>query len=395
MSKVLSTSLIAALSLGLAACGSDSKSSDTTPTTQPSGGNKDQGGNTATATLVTVDASAGGFSAKPGDAKNKHTYFSFATGAVVELTDQEAEASSAWDIAFKRTRIKLNSANSTPAASGSLASTPDGLYAADGAPITAALLKAKAASEQDHFAAVTATSVADLTFAKDGPKPHLAKQWYNYNSTSHQVTAAADKSWIIRSAEQDKTAIFSVTKVVPNRQKKADSYTARFYLNTADKDQDYVFSAQPVDFKAEFTADKTQICYDLNTTAEVDCASTADSWDVRFDNDFNIWLNGGVHGSGQGGAFGPSTHDALKAFKSVPKFFTDSVSGTFTDSGSKWYAYSLNKQHKIWPNYRVYAIKKSDGSQYKVRILGFYAPKDSKVAAPGTSGVITFEYEKL
>ncbi len=159
------------------------------------------------------------------------------------------------------------------------------------------------------------------------------------------------------------------------------------------------FADSPTEFFAEFSADKTSVCYDIETTAEVDCATTAESWDLRFDNDFNIWINGGIHGDGDGGAFGPQSLATLQEYAGgadVPGFFKDQVSGVFLESS--WYAYSLNDQHKLWPNYRVYAIE-SNEKHYKVRLTNFYADQDSNVnagePAPGTSGVVTFDYEEI
>lgn len=60
-----------------------------------------------------IDARAGGAYADEDDPNNKYTYFSFETG-VVELTDAEAAASTAWDLAFKRYDVKLNGGVSGP-----------------------------------------------------------------------------------------------------------------------------------------------------------------------------------------------------------------------------------------------------------------------------------------
>lgn len=159
------------------------------------------------------------------------------------------------------------------------------------------------------------------------------------------------------------------------------------------------FSTTPNEFLAEFDSEKTSICYDIETNAEVDCDTTAKTWDVRFDKDFNIWINGGLHGEGAGGAFGPQTLSIMQEYKGgskVPGYFKDQVSGIFLDSS--WYAYSLNEQHKLWPNFRVYVIESND-KHYKVRLTSYYAAQDSNTnagePAPGSSGVITFDYEEI
>lgn len=65
------------------------------------------------ATEVLLDARAGGAYAEEDDPDNKYTYYSFGKG-VVDLTDEEAATSTAWDIAFKRYYVKLNGGVSGP-----------------------------------------------------------------------------------------------------------------------------------------------------------------------------------------------------------------------------------------------------------------------------------------
>ena len=155
------------------------------------------------------------------------------------------------------------------------------------------------------------------------------------------------------------------------------------------------FTDIPTEFMADFTTGNASVCYDLETKAAVDCDTHATTWDLRFDEDFNIWLNGGIYGEGDAGAFGPDTLANMQALKNgagVPGFFKDQVAGVFLENS--WYAYGLNDQHKLWPSYRVYVVK-SNAKQYKVRLTSFYAAQDSAIAEPGTSGVISFEYQEI
>mgnify|MGYP000132332532 CR=1 FL=1 len=69
-----------------------------------------------------LDATAGGVSADADDPANRWTYFSFETGEV-ELSDEEALTSEAWDLGFKRFNIKSNSGPSGP--KGVLTVDPD------------------------------------------------------------------------------------------------------------------------------------------------------------------------------------------------------------------------------------------------------------------------------
>ena len=67
------------------------------------------------------------------------------------------------------------------------------------------------------------------------------------------------------------------------------------------------FTDIPTEFMADFTAGDASICYDLETSAAIDCDTNGATWDIRFDADFNIWLNGGIYGEGDAAAFGPDT----------------------------------------------------------------------------------------
>lgn len=64
-------------------------------------------------TETLLDARAGGANASEDDPRNKYTYFSFTTG-VMELSDEDAATSMAWDLAFKRYDVKLNGGVSGP-----------------------------------------------------------------------------------------------------------------------------------------------------------------------------------------------------------------------------------------------------------------------------------------
>ena len=55
---------------------------------------------------------------------------------------------------------------------------------------------------------------------------------------------------------------------------------------------------------------------------------------------------------------------------------------------SNWYAYSLQGQHKIYPNYRVY-VADTGSEKYKFQITSYYDPDD------GTSGVLSLRYAPL
>ena len=84
-----------------------------------------------------LDATAGGIGALPNNPANKFTYFNLETGQVLALSDADAETSTDWHIAFKRTNIKLNGGVSGPGTvKAAIADAQDGFYNADGTPNT-------------------------------------------------------------------------------------------------------------------------------------------------------------------------------------------------------------------------------------------------------------------
>jgi hypothetical protein len=187
--------------------------------------------NTAMNSISYLDASAGGYSAAIDDPKNKFTYYNLVNNTPVELTDSAALQSSDWDIAFKRTQIKINSASRTAASTSALAASQDDFYDAEGQAIPASFINATADTELEHFTAITQSSLTSLNFIKDENVLALSgyNGWYNYNMSTHAITAKAENHWIIRSSEESLHGIFNITEVVQDGHS-ASSYTVNFYL---------------------------------------------------------------------------------------------------------------------------------------------------------------------
>lgn len=387
MQKSLLTSSIICSALALTACGGDSNnSSSVQPAPSPA-----PGSGIATATQVIVDATAGGSGADANDPANKYTYFSFSTGAVVELADDEAQASNAWDIAFKRNGIIVNDQTSEAA----LVAEQADFYGTDGAAVKDVFVNATADSEAKHFIDITAENITDAEFKADAAEPALGKEWYIYEN--HAISANTEKFFLVQNAESDNVSIFNV-KAITTTGRSAESYTVQFFNNTAVSGEEYAFPAVDAgtEFVATFTESISEICYDLDTQSTVDCISEESTWDLRFDASFEIWLNGGIYGAGSAKTTSADTFENISSMTTVSShsLSSDKMGGTFTDGASTWWAYGINGGHNIWSNYRVYAVKANE-EQYKMRILSYYAPADSVAPVSGTSGVITVEYEKL
>ncbi|MEM7293535.1 MAG: HmuY family protein [Pseudomonadota bacterium] len=375
---------LAGLSLLLTACGGGSSSSS------DGGGSSSSssGGSGDSFTSVQIDATAGGFGAPADDPANTFTFFNFDTGAVVENPTLRGGLMDDWHIAFKRTNIKLNGGVSGPGVvTGSVADSQDEYYDTSGDPDSSVFLNASASLEVGSLDAVTDTSA--LTFESDKDNPAVVgdggdESWYAYDFMTHVVSANTDIWNIARGAAGSSFAKFHVTNIVQATRE----ITLELFVQGS---VDVAFSMTPVSWTASIGAGGGALCYDFDTTAEVDCTSAAADWDLQVEvsadgRGWYIWTNGGVRGDGSSGAaFGPLDSGAAMAFvsgASVPNYFSDTQSGVF--KSSSWYAYNLTGSHRLWPNYRVYVID-TGSIQYKMQITSYYNNA-------GTSGYYSIRY---
>lgn len=368
-------SLLASATL-LAAC-SDSDSGSTAPV-EPSGETQS----------ITLDASAGGFGADPTSPANKAAYFNLVRGEVVELSDAQAQVSTDWHVAFKRTNTFFNGGVAGPGnvTSATLA-TQDDFYNGDEA-VDERFFNATPESELEVF---TGAVVGEQSFAADTPKPTITSDggdasWWSYNSTTHTLAAAPDNWSVIRGADGQSYAKMHVTAI----DTAARSVTVELFVQGAGSS---AFSATPTTWTADLDdAAGGAACFDIDTAAEMDCDSQADLWDLRTEisasgRAWTLWTNGGAYGDGRSGAamsgLDAATVAGYASAAEVPGFFADAMSNAVKDNA--WYAYNLSGNHKLWPNYRVYAVDTGDGI-YKIQLTSYYDP------AAGTSGHITLRY---
>jgi len=379
------TMLWVLIPLALSGCGGGNSGSTPNASNNPPSNTTDS---------VQIEATAGGFSTAPSDPANKYTYFNLGTGQVVDLSDADATASGAWHIAFKRANIKLNGGVSGPGAvQGAVVDAQDDFYdAATGDPVDSVFLNASANSELAAFNPVT--SADGLSFAEDRNIPYITGDgssdgWWLYSGPpDHIVSANPDQWWLIKSAAADSYAKFHVTNIV----QASREITLDLFIQGA---VDSAFSEAATSWTAAIGAAGGSKCFDIDTAVEVDCIMGAADWDLKVEvagQAWNIWTNGGVSGNASGGAFGPFDTTTIADYVSgtaspggtnISRMYgQDSAGGLFKDN--TWYAYSLQGNNKLWPNYRVYAIDTGTGF-YKLQILSYYDQA-------GVSGNYTIRY---
>lgn len=311
------------------------------------------------------------------------TYLNLETGEVLALTEEEAAASSDWHLAFKRNNIQLNSGASGPGqVVGAVAADQADFYTSDGEPNASVFLNATADSELEHL---LAPKSEPSSWTGDAVVSQFGDDWYVYNSGN--ITANSENGWLVRSAEGDSYARMQVTGI---------DFPTRTMPPEGVKSFQIDFDVQPA-AQATFTGTATftgsipgtggDVCFDFDSDATVGCDTA--TWDVKlgFDaasRDFYLRTNSGPSGGGDGGAFGPFEWTELETYTNATvsdggqdithHYEADSSGGIFTNS--LWYAYSLQGNHKLWPNYRVYLIdtdSSDDASPiYAMQVTGYY-----------------------
>lgn len=384
--------LLALSATMLGACTSDNDpvvEQDTPVDDAGNGEDVDTGSGIAT---LTLDASAGGFGAEEGDAANKWAYLDLDSGQVLELTDAEASLSTQWDVALKRVDVRINGGASGPGSvTAALADAQLSFYDEEGEADLEVFSAATADSELP--ALQRAIDASQLSFesdsdvaAIDGSGMDEAASWWLYDTTTHTVSPNDNAWYVVRGADVLSSARFHVTDI----DQSAQQISVELFIQNAGES---AFADTAAIWTATIGSEGGSACYDFEQMVDVDCLAQADTWDLQFEiaaggRSWNAWVNGGeVRGAGtQGAAFGPIASESIANYESsaaVPTWFEDAPGGVFTNSS--WYAYNLDGNHRIWPNYRVYAVDTGEAI-YKMQLLSYYD-------AAGTSGIVTLRYD--
>ena len=318
------------------------------------------------------------------------TYFNFDTNQVVELTAEEAKTSQNWHIGFRRTEIVLNGGTSGSGnVAGALAAVQADFYNQE-EPNASVFLNATPEAELEHL--TSTIELTDLVYQTDAfsyavsgsgetQGTSLDMGWYNYDFTTHVISANTNNMWLLKSSTGDSYARFSTQSL-----EYGDELTVTFSFDVQAKD-----THQFVDNSATFTASIPntggKACFDFDTNRSVDC-DLNENWDLQLvlqGRDFILKTNSGPSGAGRGGAFGPILISDKSTYLSGTTTATgadisrhyvgDSNAGIFSDQS--WYAYNLEGGHKLWPNYRVYIIDTDQtdeqSTQYKLQVTNYYS----------------------
>ncbi|MFT2112444.1 HmuY family protein [Marinomonas sp. 2405UD68-3] len=319
-----------------------------------------------------------------------YAYFNLDTNQVVELTEEEAKTDTNWHVGFRRSSIILNGGTSGAGQVSAALVTPQDDFYIEGDANNSVFLNATPEAELNHL--TSDVDVSALTYQADtfsyavvgtgtttGTLMDLG--WYNYDVATHSISANTDNMWLLKSASGDSYARFSTQTL--NYTETLD-VTFRFDVQAQGSNQ---FVDNNASFSASIPKTGGQACFDFDTNTNVDCRVNED-WDLQLQlegRDFLLKTNSGPSGGGSGGAFGPFLISEKDTYVSGAMTSTgadisrhyesDSNAGIFLDQS--WYAYNLEGNHKLWPNYRTYVINTNDAdtesTQYKLQITNYYS----------------------
>lgn len=148
------------------------------------------------------------------DATNREawTYFSFATGDVIEVED--AENSDAWDIGFQRTHVKLNGGISGPGMGSAVMLTETTFEAVTEAPA-------------DGYREDTEDTLAIV--------PQSEKGWYIYTGPpTHWILPLEDRVFVIKAADGTFAKVQFVGYYKDNENKQDSGFVTFEYVHQSD-----------------------------------------------------------------------------------------------------------------------------------------------------------------
>lgn len=365
-----------ALCILLTACGGGSSSSnDVTPEPTPTP--------TPTPTAPTQGEIIGPHGTGSVSAP-EFVYYDLDAKAVVELTEEQAETDTVWDVAFKRSGVYLNQHSDNTVTAYATGNNSD-FFDADGKAIAASFIAATAESELPDYLAIKTSDVpTDETKFVADVTSNIIDGFYDYNSTTHAVTAADTKYFIANS--DDAFTKFRATSITT-----AGRGIGQITLQTAyQSSSDAAFAAEQelvIDAALTCSGDVTHVYVDFDTNQEV---TMADAWDVslpcaadKTGADFSI----NIADDAQAIHDFDNNYDAVDPTAVAYYGFKSDIYSVKAFDSTPWYQYGVNGGHSLWSQFDVYLIKTATKT-HKMQITGYYD-------ADGVSGNISFRADEV
>lgn len=313
-----------------------------------------------------------------------YAYYDLDSGTKLTLTETEAATNSEWDISFRRTKVYLNAKASTPVKAFATGNNADFFDDAK-APIKEKFINATAEAELADFVAVLADAIPAVTsFTTDKEERVIGGKFYNYNMTTHVVSAADTKYFVVYSdGNYSKIRAKSLTS--------AGRTMSTITLGIAFQDVargDTTFMAE-VERTIDAVACTGDVYVDLDTQTQV---TANDPWDITFPC-VTVGADTGASFELNIAADATAIVDAEPSYAGIDKTvhsfygFQSNLSNVLFFDANPWYQYNLEGTHLLYSQYQVYLIKTASAT-YKFQITSYYNET-------GASGNYSFRYQAL
>jgi len=363
-----------ALCVLLTACGGGSSSSKTItpePTPAPSPSNPTQGD-------ITGPLSTGSIS------EPAFVYYDLDTKVILELTAEQAETNTIWDVAFKRSGVYLNQHSDNTVKAYATGNNSD-FFDVDGKAIAESFIAANAEVELDDYLSVKTTDIpTDEAMFVGDVTSNIIEGFYDYNSETYVITPADTKYFITHS--DSAFTKFRATSITTVGRGIGQITLQAAYQGNADvefaEEQELI-----IDAALACSGDVTHVYVDFDTNQEV---TMADAWDINFPcaadktaADFTI----NIADDAQAMHDFDNKYDAIDpAAVAYYGLKTNSYSVKAFDN-TPWYQYGINGGHLLWSQFDVYLIK-TPTKTHKLQLTSYYN-------ADGVSGNISFRADEI
>lgn len=367
-------SLSALALLGLVACGEED-----TP--------ESPGENLPSSTLVDTTAQGSVYlSSIDGTDQDAWVYVSLAKGGTqVEVSD--AATSTEWDLAFRRSNIKLNGGASGPGMAETVPVSATTLSEIVSIPSEGWMTDTVLAEDPMDGSPVVNDGI-DFAFARTSALADTG--WFSYDPTTHVLTPAP-LVWVVRGADGATYAL----RIVDWYDMAGTSAVWSVEWKTLTDE-----GSTPAGLTVDASADWVYVSLADGVIATPADPMRSTDWDLAFSS-IEVKTNSGVSGPGFGGArLAPSgaTWDGLSTGPTSGFASDTAVPGArpgtpATDANavlSEWWNYDATT-HVLSPKSDIYLLLAADGSQHKLRITGYSSGVYTVESAPLTTVPDVFE----
>lgn len=311
-------------------------------------------------------------------------YFDLDTGTLLTLSDEEAATNSEWDIAFNRTKVSLNRHADNSVSMYQTAVNSD-FFDENGVAISDSFINATAETELDDYLAVSLSDLPeDDAFSVDAEENIIGTKFYDYDSTTHVVSAADERYFIVSS--DDAFTKFRVKSLTTSGRTMSAITLGIQHQSALDGATEF---AAETELTIETANCSSDIYIDFDLAASL---SESDAWDITLPCVTVSEVTGAsfdIHIASDASALEDTgnSYDGIDSEALQYYGFQTDVTVQYAFDGAPWYQYGLNGGHLLWSQYGVYLIT-TNTATYKFQITSYYDDV-------GTSGNYSFRFDEL